>query len=384
MLLVLTAALIMGACGGSSSEQSSGDAEGTLIAALLKLQNGPSTVTLTLRSDPQSLQALSARGGEDGLLGKDSDTILSSSVTVSHNGATNPRDKRSAMTINIGGDKGAIETRMVNRTLYLRADASGLAKSFGKTDADLQRLAREAKATGMAFMKPALEGKWLSFAGLDKLAAQSGASLPSSSKNKEATDAFAQRLLGVARVSTVGDEAAGTHLEIGIPARAGYAALRDAITNVGSLPPGASLPEPATIPDRDIKVDAWVKDGALTQIELDLRQLAALGDEPLPDGVHLLAFRMTFRDFSGTIEAPSGAVPVDLKELAKIFATHHASASASSGAGPATVMPNSSFTDMNCSALKGIPPKEIRSLLSGSPARLTALARHCPTLHLQT
>jgi hypothetical protein len=384
MLLVLTAALIMGACGGSS-DQPSGDPEGTLIAALLRLQNQPSSVTLTLRSDPQSLRALAAQDGGDIPSDAELSKLLDSTLTVSHNSETDPAKALSETTVTIGGVR-TIETRMIHRTLYVRADVKELARSFGTGDADLQGLTREAESYGLGFIKAALAGKWLSFAGLDKFVAQqSGASMPGGSKQKEASDAFAQKLLSAARVTTVGEDAAGTHLAVSLPARQAYAALRDAIAKLGSIPAGAPAPAAVTVPNKTIQLDAWVKEGKLTQIELDLRQLAALGDKPIPSSVDQLAVRMTFRDFTGTIEAPSGAVRVHLNELAKMFAAGgmESSASGASSSHPATLMPDAPLTNMDCSALTGMPREEIRSLLAGSPARLTALARLCPALHLR-
>lgn len=381
LMLLLTAALIMGACGGSSSDQtSSGDGEGTLLASLLKLQNSASTVSLTLRSDPQSLRALSAQSGGTPMAAADANKILSSSVTVSHNNASDPANARSETTINIAGDSNATVIRMVDRTIYVRVDGQGLLEMFGTKDTDLQRQIHQAESSGLTFLKPALEGKWLSFKGLDKLAGQAGVSAPSASNQKQATSAFVQKLLSAATVSTAGTDAAGTHLVVNVPARLAYAALRDSLASLGgTLPPGA-LPDASSIPAKNVKFDAWVKDGNLTQMEVDLRQFAALGDKPLPAGVDALALHLTFREFAGTISAPSGAVPVDLQSLTKGLMGGSASSSKSS---IQTSMPTQGATNAQCSALRGMRPKDIRSLLSGSPAKLKQLARACPSLHLQ-
>jgi hypothetical protein len=205
------------------------------------------------------------------------------------------------------------------------------------------------------------------------------------SEQKEAVNAFAQKLLSEATVKTVGEDEAGTHLEVSVPARQGYAALRDAIAGLSPLPPEAPVPDPSAIPDKDIKVDAWVKDGTLTQMQIDFLQLSALGGHEVPAGVHSLALRMTFRDFAGTIEAPSVAVPVDIEQLAKMFAAQgmESSAMGSSSVGPATAIPDSVFPTMGCETLKTMSQEHIKSLLSGSPKEMKALARACPLLALQ-
>ncbi len=375
IVLLATTALIASACGGSSSDQTTGNQDRVLLTALLHLERGPSTITLTVRSDPQSLQALATQDGGARLPGTDIHKILSSSVTVSHDDASNPRDARSEMSVNVGGDSNAIETRTVDRTLYVRADARGLAKMFGKSDAELQSLIRKAESSGLSFVGPAVRGKWLSISGMDKMGGQFGSAPATNSKG---VGAFAQKVLASATVTTAGQDAAGTHLEVSVPARRAYAGFSDLILSLGSaLPTGAALPAPASIPDKNLKLDAWVRGGKLTQIELDLRQLAGVGNNPLPKGVDLLALHMTIRDFTGTIGAPAGAVPVDLQGLAQSFMD-------GLGAGSSgTMAPAPALTNLKCSDLKRIRPKDVRSLLSQAPGRLKALARQCPALHLE-
>ncbi|HEX3327806.1 MAG TPA: hypothetical protein VHV50_12515 [Actinomycetota bacterium] len=372
LIVLLASALLATAC-GSSSDKTSGDPEGTLLVALLKLQNAPSTVTLTLHSDPQSLQALTAQGG--GSLGAKADILLNSSITVSHTHASNPRDASSEITVRIGSDQSAIETRTVNRTLYVRVDAMGLLKTFGQSPAEIQRVVKEAKASGLDFAVPALQGKWLSLAGLDKLAAKS---VPmQGDKQSQARNAFFQRLLSSAKVTRVGDDSAGEHLAIDVPARQAYAGIQDLISNLGAgLPPGASLPDPGSIPDKNIRLDAWVRDGKLTQLELDVRQFAAFGGQPLPAGVHTLAIRMTFKDFTGTITAPAGAVPVDLKALQKSFMGEKSVSSSSGASAPTAAL-------IKCSQLKTLTASQLRAFAARLPKpQLKQLAHHCPSLHL--
>jgi hypothetical protein len=280
------------------------------------------------------------------------------------------------MTVSVGSNHSAIETRTVNRTLYVRVDAMGLLKTFGKSPAELRRAAKEGEASGLDFVGPALQGKWLSLAGLDKLAAKSGAPMQGD-KQSQARNAFLQRLLSSAKVTTVGDDSAGTHMAIDVPARQAYAGIQDLISNLsGGLPPGATLPDPGSIPDKNIRLDAWVRDGKLTQLELDLRQFAAFGGQPLPPGVHTLAIRMTFKDFTGTITAPSGAVPVDLKALQKNFM---GATSGSSGGGASA--PTAAL--IKCSQLKGLTASQLRAFATRLPKpQLKQLAHHCPSLRL--
>jgi hypothetical protein len=380
LIVLLCSALIVTACGGSS-DKTTADPEGTLLVAFLKLQNSPSTVTLSLHSDPGSLQALAAES--NGSLGTKATTILNSSITMSHSAATDPRNARSETIINVGGDTNAIETRMVNRTLYLRLDAAGLLKAIGKSPSELQSTAKQAKAAGLKFVGPALAGKWLSVAGADKLAGQSGLLTQGSSQQKNARDAFLQRLLSSATVTTVGTDSAGTHMAINVPARQAYAGFRDMFSNLGGgMPPGLNLPDPSSVPDKNIKVDAWVRDGKLTQLEIDLRQFAALGGQPLPAGVHVLALRMTIHDFTGTIEAPAGAVPVDIKQLSKMFmGTRSSSMSVGGGSSEA---PGTPFSNANCAQLNSLSAAQMKAALKSLPhPMLKMLAKKCPKVPLK-
>jgi hypothetical protein len=383
IFLLLAGALIATACGGSSHDTSSGDGEGSLIAALLKLQSSPSTMTVTLRSDVASLQALAAGDGGDSFGGTDLNTVLDSSITVSRSGAADGADASSQTSLKIGDLNDAIETRTVNKKLYVRADIPGLVSTFGKNGTDLQALVAEAEAHHLDFVRPAVQGKWLYLKGVDKLGktlgGTTGAKLPSDEKKKQLTDEFEQRLLSSLTVKTVGQDSAGTHMEASIPARQAYAALQQLILDAGkSLPPGAAMPSPDSIPNKPITVDVWVRDGKLTQIELDLKRLMALGEKPVPQGVHQLAVRIAISDFSGTIEAPAGAVPVDLPALVQNYMgelTKGGFASSSSG--------SNSSPALACSTLKSMSPQDRKRLIGHDRAMLKLLQKECPKVDLQ-
>jgi hypothetical protein len=382
ILLLLAGALIATACGGSSGTGSSADGEGALIAAVMKLQSSPATMTLTLQSDVGSLQALTAADGGDSLGGTDFQTVLDSSITVSRTGAAGAKDARSQTVVKIGDNNDAIETRMVDKKLYVRADVAGLINTFGKDRSDLSDLLKEADANGLDFVRPAVQGKWLALEGSDKLGktlgAKAGTSVPSDGKRKQLTDEFLQRLLASLSVKTVGDDSAGTHMEASIPARAAYAAIQQLVLNAGKgLPPGAAMPSPTTIPDKPITVDVWVRDGKLTQIELDLKRLMALGENPVPAGVHQLAIRIAISDFTGSIEAPSGAVAVNLTALAnRYLAAITQGGSASSGG-------SSAMPEVTCSTLKTMSPQDLKRLMDHNRAMQKLLQKECPNVNLE-
>jgi hypothetical protein len=382
ILLLLAGALMATACGGSSNDTSSGDGEASLIAAVLKLQNTPSTMTITLQSDVASLQALTAADGGDSLGGADFNTVLGSSITVSRTETAGTADADSQTSVKVGDINDAIETRMVDKKLYVRADIPGLINKFGRSGTDLQALLKEAEAHHLNFVRPAVQGKWLYLKGLDQLGksmgSTTGAKLPSDNKKRQLTDEFEQRLLSSLTVKTVGEDSAGTHMEASIPARQAYAALQQLIPNAGhSVPPGAAMPSPGSIPNKPITVDVWVRDGKLTQIELDLKRLMALGEKPAPAGVHQLAIRIAISDFTGTIEAPAGAVPVDLAALAQNYMGELTKGASVSSGG------SNSSAAMTCSALKDMSAQDRKRLIDHDRAMLKLLQKECPNVDLQ-
>jgi hypothetical protein len=389
IFLLLAGALIATACGGSSNDASSGNGEASLIAAVLKLQNSPSTMTLSLRSDAASLQALAAAGGGDSMGGTGLSTLLNSSITVSRTGAPGAKDADSQTAVKIGDNSNAIETRMVDKKLYVRADIQGLMDTFGKGGSDLQKLLKDADAQHLDFVRPAVEGKWLYLKGLDKLnktlASKSGTKLPSADKKKQLSDEFEQRLLSSLTVKTVGEDSTGTHMEASIPARQAYAALQQVMPNAGNSLPPSAMPTPTSIPNKPITVDVWVKDGKVTQIQLDLKRLLALGDKPVPTGVHELAIRVAISDFTGTIEAPAGAVPVDLTALARNYMgeiTRGVSAS-SLGGSNSTLVQSNQPTAMTCSTLKSMSPQDRNRLIDHNRAMQKVLQKECPKVNLK-
>jgi hypothetical protein len=64
--------------------------------------------------------------------------------------------------------------------------------------------------------------------------------------------------------------------------------------------------------DRTVTVDAWVKDGALTEVSVDLAQFTGASTTPVP-------LTVTFVHSGGDITRPSGATPVDLTKLSSLM-----------------------------------------------------------------
>jgi hypothetical protein len=87
---------------------------------------------------------------------------------------------------------------------------------------------------------------------------------------------------------------------------------------------------------------------------------------------------MTFKDFTGTITAPPGAVPVDLKALEKNFMGEKSASAGSSVSAPA-----GSLSALKCSELESLSKSQLQMLVAQIPkSQLKELAHHCPSLRL--
>jgi hypothetical protein len=85
--------------------------------------------------------------------------------------------------------------------------------------------------------------------------------------------------------------------------------------DVGSLPANA-LPDASQVPDGDIQLDAWVDNGKLIQLELDLIKLGELTTrEEVPKGVNEVALRLGIDESSDEITAPVGAIVIDVQQI---------------------------------------------------------------------
>jgi hypothetical protein len=304
--VIATLVVALVACGGSPA---SNDAEQTLAEALDALEGSDGvTLRFTLRSTPASLQTL-ARDDGNTLSGEDAQKILDSSLTVSS--ALNGGGSGSAqLVLNVAGSED-LELRTTKDTIYVRADVRSLLEAFGQDPALADRFVAQAGAAGFDFAVPLVLGEWLAITGFEELAGRTQ-STPLPDQDKVLAE-IARALEASTTVTSEGRDGAGEHLVADLSLRAFYDRLRAVAAELGPGVGPAILPD--SVPDEDVRLDLWVDDGRLTQVEFDLLQLRAAGHAEIPQGVERLALRVEVSDFSGDVEAPAGAVPVDLSEI---------------------------------------------------------------------
>ncbi|MEA2477058.1 MAG: hypothetical protein QOC87_1257 [Actinomycetota bacterium] len=347
--LLCTSVVLLAACGGSSG--SSSGAENEFFKAIDNLKGSGQTITLSLDSTPASLQALS----QDSSTSLTSDTaqkILDSSFSISGNGASDPQDAQAQIVLTVGGSDD-VEIRVVNQVIYIRADVHSLLSTFGQDPSKADAAAQKAAASGFSFVASLVQGKWIALEGLAQLEQTLGGASPSASTAQlgQIQSKLLDAIKNAATVTDEGSDSIGDHLVASFPLRDLASKLIDSLKSINPAA-AATAPDLSKVPDKDVKLDAWVKDGKLVQLEFDFLQINDLvqnDSDKLPAGVTKLALKVALAPFSGSVDAPSGAVQVNIQELLQsiIGTTTSGSSSSSSSTG--------SSTAQFCNALKSQP-----------------------------
>jgi hypothetical protein len=306
------AALLLGACGGDDAAE---DPKGSLTSALDQLQEYDGvTMTMSLDSTTDSLVALS----EGDLSDEQAQQIIDSSLTISSRQGEDPADGEAEVTANIAGTENAFEMKVVDLVLYARADVASIMETFNQDPAQLDSFEQQASGQpGFEWVSSALDGEWIALKGFDQLAEQmgGGAATQPTEAQKQAIEGFTRSLRESSEVTAGEKEGPGTHLEVTVPLRDFYESYLE-LANEFAAAQTAQLPPAGEVPDEDLRLDAWVDDDRLTQIELDVTQFADYeGAEDFPEGVEDLALRVTLDEFTDSVEPPDDAVDVDLSTI---------------------------------------------------------------------
>lgn len=282
-------------------------------------------VELGLDADPKVLEAAGASDSpEDAMPPQAAKTLahlrVSLSVEASKPLAEAEEKDFKAMAMTVGSGKGAdlVEVRMIDRTVYLKADVDALGKALGTP------IPGAGAGSGSEGLPPELGGLKDLFAGrwvktdVDSAEAAAGGK-GKDEKGAEKLDSRTQRKLQtdlkaiVARRVTFtdqGEKDGAEHILAKASARDLLGDVFGALKNVSDeLPPQLSKGLPTQkdlkeVPKRKIGVDFALKDGALSGITFDATQLAEPGD-PVKKGDKfdiVLGFGK-----AGKITAPAGA-----------------------------------------------------------------------------
>ena len=316
--------LLLAACGPAGSDDATPTE--TLTQALEDLETTESlTTTFSLVSTPESLQAAASEDGSE-LSDEDAAKILDSSLTVSGE-TSGASDAPAEIVLNIGGVD-VIEMRVVDETLYTRADVNALAETFGGDPAEINAVADQLAAGGMTYVQPAVDGEWLALQGFKQFVegyAGQPADPEASDEDKQLVEQFTASIKDNASVTEAGSDDAGRHLVASVPLRETYEDFAVLAENLsedvgGAGMPAGELPDASEIPDEDAKLDVWVRDGQVTQIEFDFLQVGSWTEEEAPEGVETMALRVALADFSGEVAAPEDPVVITPEQIIQDFA----------------------------------------------------------------
>jgi hypothetical protein len=308
-----TVALVSACGGGSSGTQQTPKQE--LVSSVSAVGTSDElTATLRLDATAAQLQAL-ARASGDSLDRSAAAAIASAQLVMTTKGSGN---NRTFALRGIDGTSTLLELRSVGGTLYLRAD---LQRGFAI--AHKQNILANLRAEVAhlpSFVQAFVAGRWVSLSS-DAAAAIAGqvggVTSASPSAGPKLLNDLRETLSKDVTVRRVGTDSRGDHLALTGNARTLGMDAQAAIAS--SVPGGSVLTEkvsPGDIPSRAVRLDAWVKDGALHVLSLNLAQFAKPGD--VPAGA-TLPITLTFEQTAPAITAPSGATPVDLTQLGTLL-----------------------------------------------------------------
>lgn len=366
--LIVVAALLMGACAGGSEK--SDDPKATLISAMENTGASEGlTFTLSIESNPESLDQLArADGGGSGLAEEDAEKILASSVTLSTLGRG--EEASTEMVVNVAGEDD-FELKTVDKVLYLRADVSGLMETFGADASSLDATVQQAEAQGLTFVRPAVEGEWVSISGLEETAQQmTGQTPPPLPEQQQLIDDLTASFKENATVTSKGAEDTGEHLVVTVPLRETYANFVEDLSKFSQQLPVGQLPPASEVPQQDVVFDVWVEDERVTQLLFDVIQFVELSDdvEDAPEGAEF-GFLAQIEEFDDEIEAPEDAVAIDPQQIFGLLGAAFMGGMSSQGSASSSAPAGDIGAGFNCDDLKGAPPEV-----------LSQFAEECPEL----
>jgi hypothetical protein len=216
------------------------------------------------------------------------------------------------------------EIRVVDSTIYLRGDLKALIALGGKPAIYDNLVAEVSKMP--AFVRDFIAGKFVSIdtATLKTLAAEvggaAGVSTPTSQQFQDFAATLKADINRDVTVTKVGSDDKGDHLVLKAQSQT---LVKDLLTSVAKVEPQLATKIQADanagkVPERTVTLDAYVKDGSVSGLSLDLAQFADPGQVPATTHIPLT---MTFEQSGDDIAKPANATPVDVSQLFSILSS---------------------------------------------------------------
>ncbi|WP_225824073.1 hypothetical protein [Streptomyces naphthomycinicus] len=224
------------------------------------------------------------------------------------------------MAMKISNPDGALaEYRLIGDDAYIRVDTEALGEMAGSPVPRADDLPPEAGA-----FKNLIEGKWVKFdtKEMEKAGGQEAGGGPApapsfdAKSQKKLAKALRQVVAREVRFKTADGEDGVEHVTATAPFRTLITELfREIRPLAKDLPPGMDLPTDKDLkdaPDTKVTADFALKNGELTEVDVDLAKLA--------ENAKVKKLGLTLRVSDGTRPtAPAGATKLDLNDLMKGF-----------------------------------------------------------------
>ncbi|MET8568918.1 hypothetical protein [Streptomyces sp. NPDC004783] len=269
--------------------------------------------TLDAQSDPEPGEEIPDEAAEL-ISGAKVSVTVESKKAIEESG----EDDLVGMAMKVSSPDGdLVEYRLIGDYVYIRSDVDTLGKAMGSPMPPVEDLPPDAGA-----LKDALEGKWVKFStkAMEDLAAQAeedgDAPAPEPTLDAKTQKKLMKALRGVVtrevELKTSDGEDGTEHVTATAPFRTLITELLGEIRPLAKdLPPGMELPTDKDLkdaPDTEVTADFTLKNGELTEVDVDLAKLAENAD--------VKKLGLTLRISDGTRPtAPAGATELDLGEL---------------------------------------------------------------------
>ena len=332
--LAAAAAITVAACGSSgSSADNSKSPQDAVRSAYSKLLDSDA-VSMTFKADTtadQLVQLGKSSSDGDGPTAEQAKAIAGGSIVVavkSGSGSLSDAAKKGsngkesfAFTVNAGDAPKLVEIRYIDSALYARADVHKFLDYAGQDASVLNKLTGPDAPQQLSFLKDAVAGKWLKLPLNEVLSAFGGKqSSPSVDPSQAAALTGALDNIfnkDVTAAKADGSSDLGDHYVLSGNSRQLVTDLVNAFKSQLSSLPGADQAfndfDPADVPNKVVKLDAYVKGGKLNAVKLDVTQFLDPQDAQRFDGKPFY-LEADFDD-SADISTPSGATDVDLGSI---------------------------------------------------------------------
>lgn len=319
-VIVTAAATLVAACGSSTPKTP----QSTLKAGISGIGHTSSlTITTALDTTPQALIALAQQMGD-----KLSPTVAAGLASASFVIEIRDSDGKDLSTLKPGSTKGlAVDLALkaggqtlaeiigIDSTLYVQAEVASALGLLGRSKLYGELQARA--ATLPKFVQAFVAGKWVSLDLTSALGAMSqfGIAAPGAQQWAAFAKAFDGLITSDVKVTRVGSDSQGDHLQLSAQTKKLVGDLVLAVTS--NIPISTFLlskVKVASLPDTAMTADAWVKDGTLSKLSVDLTQFAKPGSTAAGGG-HLPLVVTFDRSGGSAITAPTGATAVDVSQL---------------------------------------------------------------------